>query len=158
MARVPTKGSDKAAAHDLYANEETDIPAGEQAVIGTRIAIGLPHNTYGRIAPRSGLAVIHRLATNAGVIDADYRGEIKVVLVIQGNQPYRVGKGDRIVQLIIEKINNQELREVVELDNTERGTPGFGNSNTRAQKGKDQSVKPKIQINEISGRAFEQFY
>src|ERR1700761_6446826 len=158
-ARVPTKGSDKAAGHDLYANEKTEIPAREQAVVGTGIAIGLPHDTYGRIAPRSGLAVKHRLTTNAGVIDADYTGEVKVVLVNQGNQLYQVEKGDRIAQLIIEKINNQGLQEVVELDNTKRGSQGFGSSTTtKAQGGSGQSVKPKIQINEISARAFGQFY
>ena len=157
-ARVPTRGSDKAAGHDLYANEETQIPAREQAVVGTGIAIGLPHDTYGRIAPRSGLAVKHRLTTNAGVIDADYAGEVKVVLVNQGSQPYRVEKGDRIAQLIIEKINNQELQEVVELDNTKRGTQGFGSSDTKNQESNDQSIKPRIQINEISARAFGKFY
>ena len=97
-ARVPTKGSDKAAGHDLYANKGTEIPAREQAVVGTGIAIGLPHDTYGRIAPRSGLVVKHRLTTNAGVIDADYTREVKVVLVNQGSQPYRVEKGDQIAQ------------------------------------------------------------
>ena len=117
-ARVPTKGSVKAAGHDLYAHEGTEIPAREQAVVGTGIAIGLPHDTYGRIAPRSGLAVKHRLTINAGVIDADYTGEVKVVLVNQGSQAYRVEKEDRIAQLIIEKINNQGLQEVAELDNT----------------------------------------
>ena len=127
---MPTKGSDKAAGHDLYTNEGTEIPAREQAVVGTGIAIGLPHDTYRRIAPRSGLAVKHRLTTNAGVIDADYMGEVKVVLVTQGSQPYRVEKGDRIAQLIIEKINNQRLQEVVELDNTKRGSQGFGRSTT----------------------------
>ena len=129
-----------------------------QAVIGTGITIGLPHNSYGRIAPRSGLAVKYRLATNTGVIDADYRGEIKVLLVNQGNQPYRVEKGDRIAQFIIEKINNQELQEVVQLDNTKRGTQGFGSSNTEDQESNKQSVKPRIQINDISARAFGQFY
>ena len=124
-------------------------------MVGTGISIQLPHNTYGRIAPRSGLAVKHRLTTNAGVIDADYRGEVKVVLVNQGNQPYQVEPGDRIAQLIIERINNEELQEVAKLDDTERDTKGFGSSNTEAQSGKaqegnDQSVGPKIQINEIS--------
>ena len=88
---------------------------------------------------------------------------MKVVLVNSGDQPYRVEKGDRIAQLIIEKINNEELQEVVNLDDTKQGTQGFGNSNTKAQSGKaqesnDQSVKPRIQINEISARAFGQFY
>jgi len=102
-ARVPKKGSARAAGHDLYANEGTNVPAREQAIVGTGIAIGLPHNTYGRIAPRSSLGVKHRLMTNAGVIDSDYRGEVKVVLANLGDQPYQVKKVDRIAQLIIEK-------------------------------------------------------
>jgi len=102
-ARVPMKGSPRAAGHDLYAIEGTDVPARGQAIVGTGIAIGLPHNTYGLIAPRSSLAVKYRLTTNAGVIDSDYRGEVKVVLANLGDQPYRVEKGDRIAQLIIEK-------------------------------------------------------
>ena len=146
---MPTRGSKRATGHDLYANEGTEIPAGGQVMVETGIAVQLPYNTYGRIAPRSGLAVKHRLTINAGVIDADYRGEVKVVLVNQGNQPYRVEQGDRIAQLIIEKINNEELQEVANLDDTKRGTQGFGSSNTKAQSGKtqggnDQSVKPKI--------------
>ena len=153
-ARVPTKESVSATGHDLYANEGTEIPAREYVVVGTGIASGLPHDTYGRKAPRSGLAVKHRLTTNAGVIDADHTGEVRVVLVNQGNQPYRVEKGDRIAQLIIERINNQELQEVLELDNTKRGDQGFGSSTTT----NDQSVKPRIQINEISAWAFGQFY
>ena len=162
-ARVPTKGSAKAAGHDLYASEGTEIPAGGQVIVGTGVAIQLSHNTYGRIAPRSGLAVKHRLATNAGVIDSDYRGEVKVVLVNQGNQPYLVEQGDRIAQLIIEEINNEELQEVAELDDTIRGNQGLGSPNTKAQSGKDQNVKsqsakPRMEINEISARAFRQFY
>ena len=156
---MSTKGSDKAAGHDLYANEGREIPAKEQAVIGTGKAIGLPYDIYGRIAPRSGLAVKHRLTTNAGVIDDDYTEEVKVVLVNQGNQPYRVEKGDRIAQLIIEIINSQELREVVELDHTKRGNQGFGSSTTtKDQSAKEQSSKTRIEINEISARAFGQFY
>ena len=89
-ARMPTGGSRKAAGHDLNANEGTEIPDGGQVMVGTGIAIQLPHNTYGRIAPRSGLAVKHRLTTNAGVINPDYRGEIKLVIINQENQPYQV--------------------------------------------------------------------
>ena len=74
-ARVPTRESEKAAGYDLYANEGTEIPAREQAVVGTGIAIGLPYDTYGRIAPQSGLAIKHRLTKDAGVIDADYTGK-----------------------------------------------------------------------------------
>ena len=72
-------------------------------------------------------------------------------------------QGDRIAQLIIEKINNEELQELAELDDTIRGNQGFGSSNTKAQSGKDQrvksqSAKPRMEINEISARAFGQFY
>src|ERR1700744_4205202 len=80
-ARIPTKGSQRAAGHDLYAQEAKKIPAKGQAIIGTGIAIGLPSGTYGRIAPGSGLAAKHALAINAGVIDADYTGEVKVIMV-----------------------------------------------------------------------------
>ena len=113
-ARVPTKGLAKAPGHDLYANKETEIPAGGQVMVGTGIAIQLPHNIYGRIAPQSGLAGKHGLATNAGVIDADYRREVKVVLVNQGDQPYQVEQGDQIARLSIEKIKNEELQEVAD--------------------------------------------
>jgi len=158
-ARVPKKGSARAAGHDLYTNEGTDVPARGQAMVGTGIAIGLPHNTYGRIAPRSSLAVKHRLMTNAGVIDSHYRGEVKVVLANLGDQPYRVEKGDRIAQLIIEKFDNRELQEVTQLDDTERGDQGFGSSDTTMdQRVKGQKAKPKMEINEISARAFGQFY
>jgi len=115
-AKSPTKGSAKAAGHDLYAIAGTEVPARRQAIGGTGIAIGLPHYTYARIAPPSSLAVKHRLMTNAGVIDSDYKGEVKVVLANLGDQLDRVEKGDRIAQVIIEKIDNRELQEVTELD------------------------------------------
>src|SRR5437588_12639810 len=103
-ARLPSKGSTKAAGYDLFAHEDTRIPANGQKTIGTGIAIRLPDGTYGRIAPRSGLAVKHRLHVMARVIDADYTGEVRVVLANQGNQEYSILKGDKIAQLIIEKI------------------------------------------------------
>jgi len=158
-ARMPMKGTARAAGHDFYAKEGTNVPARGQAIIGTGIAIALPHNTYRRIAPRNSLAVKHRLTPNAGVIDSDYRGEVKVVLANLGDQPYRVDKGDLIAQLIIEKIDNRELQEVTQLDDTERGDQGFGSSNTPLdQRVEGQKAKPKMEITEISARAFGQFY
>jgi len=158
-ARVPRKGTARAAGHDLYANEGTDVPAKGQAIVGTGMAIGLPHDTYGRIAPRSSLAVKRRLMTNAGVIDSDDRGEVKVVLANLGDQAYRVKKGDRIAQLIIEKFDNRELQDVTQLDDTERGDQEFGSSdNTMDQKVTGQKAKAHMEINEISARAFGQFY
>jgi len=158
-ARVPKKGSAEEEGHDLYTNDGTDVPARGEALVGTGIAIGLPHNTYGRIAPRSSLAVKHRLMTNAGVIDSDYRGDVKVVLANLGDQPYRVEKGDRIAQLIIAKIDNRELQEVTQLDDTQRGEKGLGSSNTTMeQEVKGRKAKAKMEINKISARAFGPFY
>jgi len=97
--------------------------------------------------------------TNAGVIDSDYRGEVKVVLANLGDQSYRVEKGDQIAQLTIENIDNRELPEVTQRDDTKTGDPGFGSSNTTMdQEVKDQSAKPQMEINKISASAFRQFY
>jgi len=127
---MPTKGSAEAAGHAQYASEGTDVRARGQPIVGTGIAVGLSHNTYGRIAPRSSLVVKDRLWTNASVIDSNYRREVKVVLANLGDQPYRVEKGDQIAQQIIEKIDNTELQEVDHLDDTRRQDQGFGSSNT----------------------------
>jgi len=97
--------------------------------------------------------------TNAGVIDSDYRGEAKVVLANLGDQPYRVEKGDRIAQLIIEKCDNRKLQEVTQLDDTERGDQGFGSSDTTMdQRVTGHKAKTHMEINEISAKAFGQFY
>jgi len=158
-AKVPMKPSARAAGHDLYAIEATYIPARGQAIVGMGIAIGLPHDTYVRIARRSSLVVKHRLTTTAGVIDSDYKGEVKVLLANLGDQPYRVEKVDRIAQPIIKKIDNRELHEGIQLGDTERGDPGFGSSNTTMEpEGKGRKAKPKMEINEISARPFTQLY
>jgi len=88
--------------------------------------------------------------TNSGVIDSDYRGEMKVALANLGDQPYRVGKEDWIAQMIIEKIENRELQEVTQLDDTKRGDQGFKSFyTTMDQEVKGQEAKPKMDINEI---------
>ena len=127
-ARIPTKGSKKAAGHNLYAQSGTRIPGKGQGIIGTGSDIGRLPNTYGRIAPRSGLALKHSLAVNAGVIDADYTGEMKLILVILGNKEYEIHKGDKIAQLKVERIASEEAVLVENLETTERGTKGFGSS------------------------------
>ena len=133
-ARIPTKGSLRGAGHDLHAQETKKIPARGQAIIGTEIAIGLPQDTYGGIAPRSGLAAKYALTVNAGVIDADYTGEVKIILVNLGDQDYEVQKGDKIAQLIVETIMNEDIVVVKELDTTKRGMKGFGSSDTEMNK------------------------
>ena len=126
-AKLPTKGSALAAGYDLYASQPGLIPAKGQGLIATDISIIVPEGTYGRVAPRSGLAVKNGISTGAGVIDADYRGEVKVVLFNHSDKDFEVKAGDRIAQLVLEVIVNADIVEIDadELDTTERGAGGF---------------------------------
>ena len=113
---------------DLHASEEITIQPLTRKAIGTGIAISIPDNTYARIAPRSGLAAKHAIDVGAGVVDADYRGELKVLLINQGSTPFQVKIGDRIAQLILEKIELSDPMEVDSLEETNRGDHGFGST------------------------------
>jgi dUTP pyrophosphatase len=97
-------------------------------MIKTDIAIQVPKGHYGRVAPRSSLAWKDFVDVGAGVIDEDYRGEVKVVLYNHGESLFHVKMGDRIAQLIIEKISYPEVKEVETLEETERGSGGFGST------------------------------
>ncbi|GAB1286827.1 Deoxyuridine 5'-triphosphate nucleotidohydrolase [Apodemus speciosus] len=100
----------------------------EKALVKTDIQVAVPSGCYGRVAPRSGLAVKHFIDVGAGVIDEDYRGNVGVVLFNFGKEKFEVKKGDRIAQLICEQICYPELEEVQTLDDTERGSGGFGST------------------------------
>jgi dUTP pyrophosphatase len=130
-AKIPTKGSELTAGHDLYSIEEKEILSGGSSLISTGISITIPNGTYARIAPRSRLAVKNMIGVGAGVIDVDYRGEVKVLLFNHGPQSFLVKGGDRIAQLLLEKIKNTDTKEVEELDETSRGSQGFGSSGIR---------------------------
>lgn len=129
-AHLPVKGSEQAAGYDLMAIEEGTVPAKGKALISTGIAMAIPIGNYGRIAPRSGLAAKNFIDVGAGVIDSDYRGEVKVLLFNFGENDFKVNAGDRIAQLIIEKYTRTDLEEVIDgdLDATERGEGGFGST------------------------------
>lgn len=129
-ATVPTKGSALAAGYDLYASESAVIPSKGQGMVATDISIIVPIGTYGRVAPRSGLAVKHGITTGAGVIDADYRGEVKIVLFNLGDKDFEIKSGDRIAQLVLESIVNADIAVVSSLDETDRGEGGFGSTGT----------------------------
>lgn len=118
------------AGHDLYACENAIVRAKDRAMVNIGISISIPIDCYGRIAPRSGLAVKNGIQVLAGVIDSSYRGEIKVVLFNSSNEDFTVEIGDRIAQIIFERIYNPalELVGVDDLDDTERGSGGFGSS------------------------------
>ena len=123
--QLPTKGSDKAAGLDLHATKTSTIPPGERALVPTGIKVKLPPGTYGRVAPRSGLA-LKGIDVAAGVIDRDFRGEIQVVLVNNSSSSFIISVGDRIAQLIIERIATVDIIKVDTLDPTSRGDRGFG--------------------------------
>ncbi|KAL1311569.1 hypothetical protein AAFC00_001687 [Neodothiora populina] len=127
-AQAPTRGSAFAAGYDLYSAQETTVPARGKAVVDTDISVAVPEGTYGRVAPRSGLAAKHSIDVGAGVIDADYRGPLKVLLFNLGEQNFVIKQGDRIAQLIIERIYTPEVVVVQELADSVRGAGGFGST------------------------------
>ncbi|KAG8947588.1 Deoxyuridine 5'-triphosphate nucleotidohydrolase [Tulasnella sp. 424] len=132
-ATLPTRGSALAAGYDLYSAEEKVIPAKGKALVDTQISIAVPVGTYGRVAPRSGLASKFMIDTGAGVIDADYRGIVFVLLFNHSDQDFKVQVGDRVAQLIIEKIETPDVLEVENLEETLRGAGGFGSTGGHAK-------------------------
>lgn len=127
-ATIPKRSSDAAAGYDITASETIHIAPKSTVIIPTGIAIAVPEGTYGRIAPRSGLAANYSLDIGAGVIDQDYRGEIKVVVFNHGIYGYTARQGDRIAQLILECIHTPDVLECDSLDSTVRGDNGFGST------------------------------
>ena len=127
-AAVPKRGSEEAASYDIASAEDTVVPAKGKTVVKTGISVAIPEGCYGRIAPRSGLAVKRFIDVGAGVIDADYRGEIGVVLFNHSDEDFVVKPGDRIAQLLLEKIETPTVKEAEELPDTKRGTDGFGST------------------------------
>lgn len=129
-AIIPTRGSEKAAGLDLYATKTVSIHPHETEKIGTGIAIAVPEGYFGGIFARSGIATKQGLrpANCTGVIDADYRGEVIVALHNDSNETRIIEAGERIAQLILIPFVFAELNEVDELDETERGSGGFGST------------------------------
>jgi dUTP pyrophosphatase len=127
-AKSPKKGSLLSAGFDLYSVERGVVIPGAHVVIPTGIAVSIEKGYYGRVAPRSGLAVRYGINIHAGVIDADYRGEVAVALINHGRDSWHYEAGDRIAQLIIEKCWDGELELVTELESSERGAGGFGST------------------------------
>ena len=117
-ATLPERKSLLAAGYDLCADQELTIPPGQRVTIDTNISVEIPPGHYGRIAPRSGLAVKQGINVMAGVIDTDYRGKVAVVLVNHGYDVFQVNVGDRIAQLILEKCSTPEVEEIDELSAT----------------------------------------
>ncbi|KAH9603523.1 hypothetical protein KSS87_019847 [Heliosperma pusillum] len=127
-AILPSRGSPLAAGYDLSSAVETKVPARGKALVPTDLSVAIPQGTYARVAPRSGLAWKHSIDVGAGVIDADYRGPVGVILFNHSDVDFEVKEGDRIAQLIIEKIMTPDVFEVEDLNSTVRGAGGFGST------------------------------
>jgi dUTP pyrophosphatase len=127
-ATVPARASAHAAGYDLASAEDVVIPQRGKGLAKTDLAIAVPDGTYGRVAPRSGLALKRGIDVGAGVIDADYRGNVGVVLFNHGDEPFEIKRGDRIAQLILERIVTPPVALVDDLDATDRGAGGFGST------------------------------
>lgn len=129
---LPSRATEHASGFDLRAAVDTPLTLGpgERALVPTGIAIAIPPGFEGQVRPRSGLALKHGISlVNApGTIDADYRGEIGVILVNLGTEPFIVERGERIAQLVIVRLPECELDVVETLDDTTRGAGGFGST------------------------------
>lgn len=132
---LPEPATSGAAGLDLCAavSAEVQIAPRGRALIPTGFAIGLPEGYEGQVRPRSGLALDHgvTVANAPGTIDADYRGELKVILLNVGEAPFTVRRGDRIAQLVVAPVVRCEWESVETLDTTERGAGGFGHTGAR---------------------------
>ena len=126
-AIIPKRGSEQAAGYDLYTIDEGRLIPKQTRLFDTGISFTVPEGTYGRIAPRSGLSK-KGILVNAGVVDRDYTGPVKVMLHNLSDDMYQVKKNDRIAQLIIEKIATPMIEEVGSLEETDRGDGGFGST------------------------------
>ena len=144
-AALPKRSTDGAAGFDLCASQNCTILAKGKGLVQTGLAISFPVGLYARIAPRSGLALKKFIDVGAGVVDSDYRGEVGVVLFNHGDQDFEVKMGDRIAQLILEKIDTPKVEEVQALEESVRGSGGFGsigvNGKNDTKEKKEMEVK-----------------
>jgi dUTP pyrophosphatase len=127
-ATLPTRGSSAAAGLDLYSIEQVSLAPNERALVRTGLAVAIPEGHYGRVAPRSGLATKQGIDVLAGVIDADYRGELQCLLYNTSDQIVELPAQTKICQLIIEKIITPQAEWAESLAETARGAGGFGST------------------------------
>ncbi len=137
---MPSRAHDGDAGVDLFSASDVDLAPGERALVGTGIAVAIPHGMVGLVHPRSGLAarVGLSIVNSPGTIDAGYRGEVKVSLInLDPATPITIRRGDRIAQLLVQRVELPELVEVASFDeaglaDTTRGEGGYGSSGGHA--------------------------
>jgi dUTP pyrophosphatase len=129
-AELPAYAHEGDAGLDLATIEDLELRPGQRAAAPTGLAVAIPSGWVGLVHPRSGLARRHgvTVANAPGTIDAGYRGEVRVLLVNLGGEPVALAAGERVAQLLLQRVGRAEIREVAELDDTPRGTGGFGST------------------------------
>jgi dUTP pyrophosphatase len=129
---LPAYATDGAAGMDVVAAEELELAPGARHAVATGFAIGIPQGFEVQVRPRSGLALKHGITclNSPGTIDADYRGEVKVILANLGDAAFPIRRGDRIAQLVPAPVQRASFDEVASLDETVRGAGGFGSTGT----------------------------
>ena len=137
-AKLPMRSSSGLAGYDLSATETAVVPAHGKCLVKRGLAIAMPLGCYGCIAPRSGLAVKKFIDVGPRVIVSDYRGELGVVLFNFSGEDFCINMGDRIAQLVFEKIKTPEIKEVTELEGTNRGSKGYGSFGISAEMSEDR--------------------
>lgn len=127
---LPRYATDEAAGLDVASAEELVLAPGQRHAVATGFAIEIPHGYEVQVRPRSGLAIKHGITclNTPGTIDSDYRGEIKVILINLGSEPFPIRPGDRIAQLVPSPVLRAEVSEVDTLRTTARGSGGFGST------------------------------
>ncbi len=131
---MPAYQSAEAAGMDIVAAVDPKVPTvlqpGERALVPTGFVLELPKGTEAQVRPRSGLAMRHGITVlnSPGTIDSDYRGEVKVLLINLGNDPWEIQRGERIAQLVVQKVERAALVEVTVVKRTKRGAGGFGST------------------------------
>lgn len=131
---LPAYASAQAAGMDVLSAEELTLAPGQRHAVATGFAIAIPAGYEVQVRPRSGLALKHGITclNTPGTIDADYRGEVKVILANLGSEPFPIARGDRIAQLVPAPVQHARFDEVEELDETARGAGGFGSTGHKA--------------------------
>lgn len=127
---LPAYATSGAAGMDIVSAEDVTIAPGARHAVATGLAVAIPHGFEIQVRPRSGLALKHGITVpNApGTIDSDYRGEVKVILINHGAEPFAIVRGDRVGQLVVAPVVQGSWLEVAELDATARGEGGFGST------------------------------
>ncbi len=125
---VPAYSHPGDAGADLMASAKAVVPSRGKCLVSTGLRLALPEGHVGLIWPRSGLAVSHSIDCGAGVVDAQYRGEVKVLLFNHSDEDFPIQAGDRIAQLLVQKVENINFLPVDELDGTSRNDDGFGST------------------------------